>query len=136
MAIDITYLISTTIAVSGAIIAITSYRKTTVEKERIKVDAEIEKERIRSASNVEKERIIQECEVEKVREKSLGAGAVIKIWNEIDELQKAFQELQDFQDADTTNTLIKEIIRRLQEDVARLMDVLFKNFGSHDRPLT
>jgi hypothetical protein len=105
------------------------YLEATKDKHKLTIEADAEKERKRIEADVEKEKVRVQGEVDKAREKSLGGEAVLKIWKEIEDINKELKKLTDAQHNDHSNDLlVNEIIRRLQDDVSKLMRVLFDTF--------
>ena len=99
------------------------------DKHAATIEKDLAKETLAQNAAVEKHRITVQGEVEKAREMSVGGAAVIKIWKEVDSIKNEIEALNRSRtDEHENNVLINEIVKRLQEDINRLMKVLFDNF--------
>lgn len=99
------------------------------DKHKTNVQAELDKEKLRIDAEVAKEKIRVEGEVEKIKEKSVGAEAVVKIWKEMNDIQEDMKRLAQYHADEQTNyILVKEILATLKVDYDRLMKSLFEKF--------
>lgn len=99
-----------------------------LEKQKYLIDAEVKKEELRVQGEVDKEKARTQAEVEKIRERGMGGEAVVKIWQVVDEIQGDVEKLEENQNKDHTDNIIRnQIVTKLSEEVTKFTTILFEN---------